>query len=177
MSTKKHIEKQLTGKQLHLQQLSLKQLNAPTIICDGIQTPENFGSILRVADATGSQKIILLDSDLDLRHKKLSKLARNTQQNLVLEKMTFDDFIATQYNYKHIVALEITTQSCSLFDALLINCDAVIVGHESSGIRQRLLALCHASVHLPMFGTNSSMNISHALSVFLYEWRRQEHSQ
>jgi len=42
-----------------------QQKPAPDIICDGIQTPQNFGSILRVADALGCNNIILLDSELD----------------------------------------------------------------------------------------------------------------
>ena len=166
--------KQLTGTELHTRQKTNKNLNGPCIICDGIKTPENFGAILRVADAIGSQEIILLDSDLDLKNKKLSNLARKTNTHLKITNLSLDEFIKSRSNYKALYALEITTYSQNLFNESIIDCDAVVIGHESNGISNAVLDLCDQAIHLPMFGTNSSMNISHALAVFLYEWRRQE---
>jgi len=167
-------DKQIKGRDLYLRQQTLKNTNGPTIICDGIQTPENFGSILRVADATGSETIILLDSDLDLTSKKLSKLARSSNQHLNIQHQTLEIFLQNWPQFKHLCALEITNQSTSLFDTDIAHCDAVVVGHESLGIRGQLLESCDSAIHLPMFGTNGSMNVSHALVVFLYEWRRQQ---
>jgi len=165
---------QIKGQDLFLRQQSNKNINGPVIICDGIQTPENFGSILRVADATGSQNVWLLDSDLDLKSKKLSKLARSTNQHLTIEHLTLAHFIEKRTQLIHLCALEITTQSNNLFETNICNCDGIVVGHESLGIRAELLNHCDKAIHLPMYGINGSMNVSHALSVFLYEWRRQQ---
>jgi len=166
-------EVQIKGQALYQRQQSHKCSNGPVIICDGLQTPDNLGSILRVADATGSTKIILLDSELDLTSKKISKLARSTDRHLSLEHSTLSEFTHNHQQYKSLCALEITTTSESIFNADISQCDAVIVGHESHGIRAEVLSLCSTTFHLPMFGINGSMNVSHALAVFLYEWRRQ----
>ena len=168
---------QIKGQDLYQRQQSHKCSNGPVIICDGLQTPDNLGSILRVADATGSKKIVLLDSELDLANKKISKLARSTDRHLSLEHSSLADFIDSYHQYNFLCALEITTTSENVFNADIKQCDAVIVGHESYGIREEVLALCNATYHLPMFGINGSMNISHALAVFLYEWRRQTGNQ
>jgi len=165
---------QIKGADLFLRQKNNTCFSAPTIICDGLQTPENLGSILRVADAAGSKDIILLDSHIDLKNKKISKIARSANQNISIKPFTLPQFIEISSQFTHIVALEITDQSNDLFESEILNCDAVVLGHESTGIRNETLALCDMAVHLPMFGINGSMNISHALSVFLYEWRRQE---
>jgi len=165
---------QIKGDELFLRQKKLTQRNAPLIICDGLQTPENLGSILRVADAAGSKGVILLDSDIDLKNRKISKLSRSASQHVPIEQLSLQQFIDNRNQYKKIYALEITQQSTSLFEAAYLDCDALILGHESTGIRNETLALCDAAIHLPMFGTNGSMNISHALAVFLYDWRRQE---
>lgn len=165
---------QIRGRDLFLRQQSNSNNNGPTIICDGIQTPENFGSILRVADATGCQSIRLLDSELDLANKKLSKIARSTEQHLNIQHLTLEHFIEQRHRFKQLCALEITTQSTSLFDTNISRCDGIVIGHESSGIRASLLSYCEGAIHLPMYGINGSMNVSHALSVFLYEWRRQQ---
>lgn len=164
---------QIKGQQLFNRQQHNTKLNGPGIICDGLQSPDNLGSILRVADAAGSNKIILLDSGLDLNSKKLSKLARSSEKHLTLEQLSLTDFIQTRQQYRALYALEITDSSKNAFETSIEPCDGIILGHESGGIREELLALCDCAIHLPMFGVNGSMNVSHALAIFLFEWRRQ----
>ncbi|VAW60076.1 hypothetical protein MNBD_GAMMA11-1294 [hydrothermal vent metagenome] len=172
--------KQITGQALYTRQKNNVQSSAhrhaPTIICDGLQTPENLGSILRIADAAGSKKIILLDSKLDLENKKLSKIARSTEKYISIEKCSLQHIKQHHSDYKALFALEITDRSENIYETRISHCDAILLGHEATGIREEALALCHSAIHLPMFGTNGSMNISHALAICLYEWRRQQHS-
>lgn len=169
--------RQLSGSSLHQRQTLNKNIphtvQAPVVICDGLQNPENLGSILRVADAIGCQKILLVDCQINTTHKKISKLARSTDKNLVVENLSKIEFLNIHSQFKHIIALEITTTSKNLYSENILSCDALIIGHESSGISKELLSICPRHIHIPMYGINSSMNISHALSVFLYEWRRQ----
>ena len=167
-------DKQLSGDELHQHQLTNKSFNAPYIICDGLQTPENLGSILRVADAIGSRGIILLDNDIDLKHNKITKLSRSTNKNISIEQHSISNLDELQKRFEFIFALEITKKSRNLFESNISACDAIVIGHESTGIREKVLAICNNTYHLPMYGQNGSMNISHALVVFLYEWRRQE---
>ncbi len=167
-------DRQLNSIELHERQIEKKNNHAPIIICDGLQTPENLGSILRVADAIGSTSIILLDSQIDLKHKKISKVARSTNKHIPINQMSFAQFIQAKATFNNLYALEITAQSKNTFTSNITDCDAILIGHESKGIRQKSLALCKGAFRLPMFGQNSSMNISHALVVFLYEWRRQK---
>ena len=166
-------EKQLNGHDLYNRQLKNTDLNAPVIVCDGLQTPENLGSTLRVADAIGSARIILLDNKIDLNNKKISKIARSTGKHLSLECLSFKQFIEIHKQFNHLYALEITSHSADVYKSDIASCDAILIGHESTGIRDEAFALCKGSFHLPMYGFNGSMNISHALVAFLYEWRRQ----
>jgi len=167
-------DKQLTGHELHQRQLAHKNFNAPHIICDGLQTPENLGSILRVADAVGSQGIILLDSDVDITHIKINKLSRSTHKIIPIEQASISDADMLKKRFENIYALEITQHSENLLESNIQACNAILLGHESRGIREAALTLCNGVFHLPMYGQNGSMNISHAVAVFLYEWRRQE---
>jgi len=83
---------QLNGDELHQRQKQNKQINAPMIICDGLKTPENLGSILRVADAVGSKGIILLDNEMDFNNKKISKIARSANKQFNIECISFDQY-------------------------------------------------------------------------------------
>lgn len=165
--------RQIRGQALFNRQQAQQDFTGPTIICDGLRTPENFGSILRIADATGCREIILLDSDLDLGNKKLSRLARSCDRHLDITRMSRAEFETCRQRFRHLYALEITSASHDLFETDISACDAIVTGHESGGISDDLLALCDKAIHLPMYGVNGSMNLSHALAVFLYEWRRQ----
>lgn len=164
---------QLDGNELYKRQIDKRDFIAPTIICDGLKSPDNLGALLRVADAIGSKKIILLDSQMNLNNSKITKLARNTDKFINFEKMSLDEFKEYRSHLKHLFALEITSTSSNAFEFDISPCDAILIGHESAGIREEVLALCDNTFHLPMYGFNGSMNISHALIVFLYEWRRQ----
>ncbi|MCW8933193.1 MAG: TrmH family RNA methyltransferase [Gammaproteobacteria bacterium] len=164
---------QLDGNELFKRQIDKREFNAPYIICDGLKSPDNLGALLRVADAAGSKKIILLDSQMNLNNKRISKLARNANKFIELDEMSLSEFKVYRARFKHLFALEITSSSSDVFDCDISPCDAILIGHESIGIREEVLALCDNTLHLPMYGFNGSMNISHALIVFLYEWRRQ----
>lgn len=53
-------------------------------------------------------------------------------------------------------------------------CDAALVyGRESSGLTNTEIAVCNAWIHITTFGTNRSLNLSHAVMVTLYELSRQ----
>ncbi len=47
---------------------------------------------------------------------------------------------------------------------------ALIVGNESLGVSQTALDKCSTSVHIDMYGNNSSMNVSSALAIVLYKY-------
>jgi tRNA G18 (ribose-2'-O)-methylase SpoU len=75
----------------------------------------------------------------------------------------------------YIIALEITDQSRSLLayqlpaEVVATNREVILVaGAEDHGVPPELLALCDESVHLPMFGQNTSMNVAVALGAAVY---------
>lgn len=168
-----------TGKQLDSQVLFNKQKKHMAytdnikIIAIDIRTPENLASIFRVADAVGCQHIVLVGEKAENQSKKFSRIARSTEQFIRLEQLTYSEFISTHDTYQPMLALEITSGSTSLFDMHLPEICSIVIGNERNGIDNKILALCQQAIHIPMYGCNGSMNVSHALAVCLYEWRRQ----
>ena len=61
----------------------------------------------------------------------------------------------------------------SLYDARLDGDVCIVVGHEGTGIRPRVLAACASRVAIPMWKGTDSLNVSSACAVFLSEARRQ----
>ena len=149
--------------------------DAPVIIADNIHTPENIAAIIRVADSAGSKKVFFVNSDVSAVSKKISRIARSADSSMRIEFISSEHCYELKDELSPIVAIEITSESADIYETELpANC-SLLVGSERHGISDELLEICDSAVHLPMFGQNSSMNVAQALSIVLYEWRRQQH--
>ncbi|MBI3763961.1 MAG: TrmH family RNA methyltransferase, partial [Chloroflexi bacterium] len=168
---------QLEGQVLYERQKEMRGAGAylpgPPIVAVGLQVPENIGSVLRLADAAGSQRVIFLNhaaSDL----ARVRRAARNCDALVKWEFLSQEEFLAEiAPSLPQLIALELTTRSLSIFKANLPEQCAFVIGSERYGIPPSVLAECQQAVHIPMYGVNGSMNVTHALAVALFEWRRQ----
>ncbi len=142
------------------------------LVCDGVKSPSNIGSLFRICDALGVSEIIFCNSELNIKSPRLHKTARSTQNRVkysdssdiieTIEKLKKNDFT--------IVGLEITDSSISL-ETLSVEKDkkiALIIGNEQQGISKKVLEQIKITVHIDMFGENSSMNVVQATSIALY---------
>jgi len=144
--------------------------NQPLTICllaDNIELPRNIGSLFRVADAFGVEKIylnnpsdLISDKATDL---KIRKAARSTHKKI--------DFSHTESAIKligqlkqsgySIISLEITTTSQDIrqFSKSAGDKICLVIGSEKNGISQPLLNASEQTLHIAMYGKNSSMNV------------------
>ena len=44
----------------------------------------------------------------------------------------------------------------------------MVIGNEKDGVSEELLALCQTSIHIPMYGVNTSMNVAMATAIAVY---------
>lgn len=159
--------------QLHHNNTYFEQKTFPiTVICDGIYFQENIGSVFRLCDAFGVKKIILSGKNLVFSERKINKTSRSTHKHLpyeiILDKEDLIQYI--KKNYEQVIGIEITKNSISLheFQFDFTKETAIIIGSEVFGISEEILPYCESTVHIPMYGKNSSMNVTHALSIVLY---------
>lgn len=146
-------------------------------MCPDWRDPRNVGSAFRLAEAAGLAGLILAGTTPRPPHPKIDKTARATVRNVPYHCV--EDAV-TQLQEQlaagaFALALEITDESISLLEYRLPPdvCDGsrpliLIAGAEDSGVPPELLALCAGSVHLPMHGLNTSMNVAVALGAGVY---------
>lgn len=143
-----------------------------TLLCADWRDPLNVGSVFRLADAAGLKGIVLAGSTPAPPHPKIDKTARSTVRHVQHRVVDSAGAYLSQMKSEgyRILALEITDSSRSLFDyrPSVDEKYVLVAGNESSGVAPDLLAECEASVHLPMFGRNTSMNVSVALGAAVY---------
>lgn len=143
-----------------------------TVVCDGIHSASNTGSLFRVSEAFGIEEIIFCVY-LPEFSRRMEKTARSTHNRVPhrFEPETSKALSALKEEGYTIVALEITNNSIPV-KALSIEKSAkiaLLLGGENHGIAAEHLAMADHLVHIDMFGVNSSMNVSMAAGICLFE--------
>lgn len=143
----------------------------PILVADGLRTPENVGALIRLAANIGSTRVILVGSN-DMRENKIRRtacMAWDYVQLVRAEAETLRTLIPDDYT---LVAIETTPDATSLYSTPLPRKVALVVGSEVHGISPEVLGLCHEARVIPMTGPDTSMNVSQAAAVALFEWAR-----
>jgi len=150
------------------------------ILADNITGEANIGSLFRLADAFNIEEIIFTGSPINVRSNRLKRTARNTFETV---SYSFEEeIISVIKKYKENgytpLALEITSDSCALEDYKIFKKTKIllIIGNERHGISDLVLQTVPTKLHIPMFGTNSSMNVSQATGIALYEFSKTFHT-
>ncbi|MBP4136877.1 TrmH family RNA methyltransferase [Flavobacterium geliluteum] len=144
-----------------------------TLVCDHIYFQQNIGSLFRISEAFGVENIIFLGKDIPLTPRKINKTSRSTHLHVphsVIEE-TNELVHYLQENNFEIIALEIASTSKTLKEINIPQSKkiALIVGSEINGVSEEILKISHQIIHITMFGNNSSMNVSQATGIALYE--------
>lgn len=146
--------------------------DAPIIVADLLKTPENIGSLIRMAANIGIKRIVSIETEphRESKIRKTACMAWDYVELIHATKDNYSDFIPDDYK---LVALETSSISQNIYKAELPRKMALVVGNEVDGVRLDLLNDCPLHVHIPMTGPATSMNVSHATCVALFEWVRR----
>ncbi len=71
------------------------------------------------------------------------------------------------------MAVEATENSAPVTDFEWPSSVAIVFGNEVTGINERVLRACDATVRIPMHGYKNSMNVATAFGIVLYEVLRR----
>jgi 23S rRNA (guanosine2251-2'-O)-methyltransferase len=149
---------------------------APLIlILDCIQDPHNFGACLRSADAAGVDFVMFpkdKSSPITAVVRKVSSGASEVVKlvsvtNLARAMRTLKD------SGVWLVGLAGEMDESTIYDIALSEPTAIVMGAEGDGLRRNTKNTCDYLVKLPMLGSVSSLNVSVATGIALYEAVRQ----
>jgi 23S rRNA (guanosine2251-2'-O)-methyltransferase len=145
-----------------------------TLILDGLTDPRNFGALLRAADGAGVRNVVIpKDRSVDVtpvavkasagaaRHINIAKVTNLRRAILDLK----------EHGY-WVIGLDAKSKE-TIYDVNFPQRLAILIGNEGTGARSINLRECDFTVSIPMLGTVTSLNVSVAGAVFLYELLRQ----
>lgn len=146
-----------------------------TLICDNVTNAPNIGSLFRICDAFGVEKLILCGENISLG-RRMTKTSRATEKVVPFEIKPDASKVIKHIKETHqIIALEITETSTPIH-TLSFSAEkpiALVIGDENFGVSESILNTCNSVIHIDMFGQNSSMNVVQATNITLYEITKQ----
>ncbi|MDR6967880.1 23S rRNA (guanosine2251-2'-O)-methyltransferase [Flavobacterium arsenatis] len=144
------------------------------LILDQISDARNFGAIIRTAECTGVNGIIVQKAGSAPVNGDTVKTSAGAVFNVPICKVEHIKdaiFFLQGSGIKTVAATEKTDQN--IYDLSLNEPLAIIMGSEDRGINPSVLKIVDEKAKLPMFGTIGSLNVSVACGAFLYETVRQ----
>jgi len=146
------------------------------LLLDGVMTPVNVGSIVRLAAAYRVERLLLAGATASPSHPGAQKTAMGTDRYLIIEEhATAAEAAAAAHGHGFtLVGLELADGASPLWEVPLATATCLAVGHEDHGLSAACLAACDQVAYLPLTGKVGSLNVATAAGIALYEARRQE---
>jgi 23S rRNA (guanosine2251-2'-O)-methyltransferase len=147
------------------------------LVLDGITDPHNLGACLRSADAAGVHAIIVPKDKSAKLNGIARKVACGAAETVPLVQVT--NLARTLREIKDAGVWVVGTAGetdTELFDANLTGPMAIVMGAEGDGMRRLTREHCDLLVKIPMAGTVSSLNVSVATGICLFEVLRQRNA-
>lgn len=136
-----------------------------SLILDGLTNQRNLASIFRIAEAARVKAIYGYNLPMIDNNIKLRRISRNTFDMLRFNILNSPEELLEIASDKEIVALEITNKSIPYYEYSPTKECFLIIGSEKNGVSPELLELAKTSVHIPMHGLNTSMNVAVATGI------------
>ncbi|MBI4831836.1 MAG: 23S rRNA (guanosine(2251)-2'-O)-methyltransferase RlmB [Candidatus Lindowbacteria bacterium] len=144
------------------------------LVLDGITDPQNFGAILRTAEAAGVGGVIIP------RHRSVALTSVVAKHSAgAVEYVPVARVVNIAMTIDNLKEKDIRTVGTSddaertIYEIDFALPTAILVGSEGEGLRPLVRSKCDEIARIPMLGRISSLNASVAAAVVLYEAVRQ----
>lgn len=144
------------------------------VVLDGVTDPHNLGACLRTADAAGVDALVVPKD----RSASLTAVARKVacgaaEQVPVVKVTNLARFLSSLQRANVWVIGTAGEASQNLYETQFSGSTALVMGAEGSGMRRLTRENCDQLINIPMAGSVSSLNVSVATGVCLFEIVRQ----
>jgi tRNA G18 (ribose-2'-O)-methylase SpoU len=146
------------------------------VLVDNVRSTFNVGSILRIADGVGAERVFLCGITPTPGNAGVTKTALGAQDSVCWVYYANAVEAAAELRAQGVAlwALENAPASQSILEWSLASASgdvALVVGNELTGIDPGVLEQCEHVLHIPMGGTKGSLNVAVAFGIAAY-WLR-----
>ncbi len=144
-----------------------------TVLLENVHKPHNFAAVLRTADAVGLYRAHAVVSDQNLRTSLVSASGTDKWVEVDLHGTLDDGLEALGRRGLRILASHPDPDAVDYRSVDFTQPTAILFGQELDGLSEPALAAAEAKIRIPMAGFVTSLNVSVAAAVVLFEAMRQ----
>jgi len=145
------------------------------LILDQLSDVRNFGAIVRTAECTAIDCIIIQSSGSAPVNGDTIKTSSGAVFNVPICKVSHIKdaiFLLKQHDIKIFGASEKAEKN--IFETKFGESQAIVMGSEGKGLSSSVIKLCDQLIRIPLHGKIESLNVSVACGTILYEMIRQK---
>ena len=141
---------------------------------DGVEDPQNLGALLRVADGAGVDGIVLTERRSAPLSPVAVKASAGAAEHLRIARVVNLVRALEELKRQNIWVIGLDERGSTDYDRFDFTGNCVLVlGREGAGLHDLVRRTCDHLLRIPMAGGVSSLNVSTAGAVVLYEAARQ----
>ena len=144
------------------------------LILDGIEDPHNLGAIIRTADGAGVDGLIIPERRAAGVSGAVTKVSAGATAHIPIARVTNIARTLQDLQEQNFWIVGLDERTPDTYDTLDFNMNcALVLGAEGKGMHDLVRKKCDFLISIPMLGKVSSLNVSVAAGVVLYEIVRQ----
>jgi 23S rRNA (guanosine2251-2'-O)-methyltransferase len=144
------------------------------VVLDGIEDPHNLGAIVRTAHAAGAAAVVLPERRAAGLTETVAKAAAGALEYLPVVRAGNTSKALEAMKQRGFWIYGVDERGDRLYsDAVYLEPTAFVLGGEGHGLHQNVKNHCDVLVRIPMAGAISSLNVSVASGIVLFDWRRK----
>lgn len=163
--------------EMHCKELSLEGLkmkkNPLVVILESVEKPGNLGAVLRSADASGVDAVIVCDPLTDMYNPNLIRSSIGAIFTVPVATASSEDTIAWLKSKGIKIYTAQLQDSEWYYDTDMKGGTAIVMGTEATGLTNIWRKAADAHIKIPMLGRLDSLNVSVSAAILMYEAVRQ----
>jgi len=144
------------------------------VVLDGVEDPHNLGAVIRTAHAAGADAVIVPERRAAGLTETVAKAAAGALEHLPVVRVTNINRTLEDLKKSGFWIYGMDERGDQEYSQVDYADRCVLVfGAEGKGLHQMVRQHCDVVVRIPMAGKISSLNVSVAAGVVLFEWKRR----
>src|SRR5438270_12807409 len=145
------------------------------VVLDGVEDPHNLGAIIRTAHAAGASSVVIPERRAAGVTDVVAKAAAGALEHLPVTRVTNINRALEDLKKRGYWIYGLDERGAEDYDRVEYNEPTVLVlGGEGKGLHEQVRKHCDVLVRIPMAGKISSLNVSVAAGIVLFEWKRRQ---
>jgi 23S rRNA (guanosine2251-2'-O)-methyltransferase len=144
------------------------------VVLDGLEDPHNLGAVIRTAHAAGADAVVVPERRAAGLTETVAKAAAGALEYLPVARVTNINRTLEELKKSGFWIYGVDERGDEDYDQVDYAERAVLVfGAEGKGLHQMVREHCDVVARIPMEGKISSLNVSVAAGVVLFDWRKR----